>query len=66
MEQKKIYVSPDWVKSVLDGKENESENYIILECSWGELSDESDYVKGHITCKSRIGTNCRYENHGKL
>ena len=46
MKQKIIYVSANWVKSVIDGKE--SGDYVILECSWGELTEESDYVKGHI------------------
>ena len=34
-EQKKVFVTPEWVQSVIDGKEVESDNYMILEVSWG-------------------------------
>lgn len=45
---KKVFVSPEWVKSVIDGKQPESENYVILEASWGPASDSPDYNTGHI------------------
>ena len=35
VEKKKVYVSPDWVQSVLDGNQEESKDYMVLECAWG-------------------------------
>ena len=32
-EQKKVFVTPEWVQGVIDGKEEESGNYMILEVS---------------------------------
>lgn len=46
MKQKQIYVSASWVKELID--KNIPKDYMILECSWGELTEESAYVKGHI------------------
>jgi 3-mercaptopyruvate sulfurtransferase SseA len=48
VDTKKVYVTPEWVKSVIDGNQKESENYIILECSWGEEEKGTAYIKGHI------------------
>lgn len=47
-EQKKVFVTPEWVKSVIDGEEPESENYTILEVSWGPESDSPTYADGHL------------------
>lgn len=44
VEQKTVYVSPEWVKSVIDGEQPESENYVILETS----TTEDSYNEGHI------------------
>lgn len=43
----KVYVSPDWVQSVIDGNQDESDNYVILECAWGKQSQDKNY-KNHI------------------
>ncbi len=48
VDQKKVYVSPEWVQSVVNGEQAESENYIILECTWGELEFDPAYEEGHI------------------
>ena len=48
VDQKKVYVSPEWVQSVIDGEQKESEDYVILECSWGTIEDAGDYKEGHI------------------
>ena len=48
VEQKKVYVSPEWVQSVIDGNQKESEDYVILECAWGEEEDDAAYGEGHI------------------
>lgn len=49
-----IYVEPNWVKSVIEGKQIQSSNYVILEASWGEAS--SDYKKSHIQGSLHINT----------
>ena len=46
MKKNEIYVSAEWVKAVID--EKKSTDYVILECAWGELTDASEYAKGHI------------------
>lgn len=43
-----VYVPAEWVQEVIDGKVDASKNYVILEVSWGELSADSAYNKGHI------------------
>ena len=48
VEKTKVYVSPDWVQSVIDGNQAESSDYVILECSWGEEADSPSYTTGHI------------------
>lgn len=48
VEQKTVFVSPDWVQSVIDGQQEESENYVILEAAWGDEKESPDYTKGHI------------------
>lgn len=45
---KKVFVSPEWVKSVIDGAQEESQKYIILEASIGKLNQSSDYNNGHV------------------
>lgn len=45
---KKVFVTPQWVKSVIDGQQPESEKYIVLEASWGAQADSPDYESGHI------------------
>lgn len=45
---KKVFVSPQWVKSVIDGGQEESKNYIVLEASWGTANDSPDYNTGHL------------------
>jgi thiosulfate/3-mercaptopyruvate sulfurtransferase len=43
-----VFVSPEWVKSVIDGNQAESDNYVVLEASWGDVSNSPDYNTGHI------------------
>lgn len=44
VDERTVYVTPEWVKSVIDGQQPESDKYIILETS---TTDES-YNEGHI------------------
>ena len=49
VEQRRIYVTPEWVKSVIDGQQPESANYVLLEVSYGMTADDSpSYNEGHI------------------
>lgn len=48
VEQKKVFVTPEWVKSVIDGNQDESDDYVILEASWGTYKDSPDYAEGHL------------------
>lgn len=45
---KKVFVSPQWVKNVIEGEQEESKKYVILEASWGTADESPDYNKGHI------------------
>mgnify|MGYP002115144393 CR=1 FL=1 len=42
--ERTVYVTPQWVKSVIDGNQAESKNYVILETS----TTETPYNSGHI------------------
>ena len=44
----KIFVSADWVKSVIDGEQPESKDYKIIEAAWGQAKDDKDYIAAHI------------------
>ena len=48
VEKTKVFVSPEWVKSVIDGKQEESKDFVILEAAWGEVADDKAYTDGHI------------------
>ena len=48
IDKRKVFVSPEWVKRVIDNKEPESRNYIILEVAWGNQDESPEYNKHHI------------------
>ena len=54
VEKNRVYVNADWVKSVIDGNQSQSSNYVILEASWGDPS--ADYKKAHIPGALHINT----------
>ncbi|WP_304353817.1 sulfurtransferase [Brachyspira innocens] len=54
VEKTRVYVNADWVKSVIDGNQPQSSNYVILEASWGDAS--TDYKKAHIPNALHINT----------
>lgn len=56
VDTKKVFVSPDWVQSVIDGNQPESKNYTILEASWGTYKDSPTYKKGHIPGALHVDT----------
>ncbi|MPM14902.1 Thiosulfate sulfurtransferase YnjE [bioreactor metagenome] len=52
----KVFVSADWVKSVIDGKQPESKDYKIIEASWGPANETKDYKVSHIPGAVHINT----------
>lgn len=48
VDQRTVYVSPEWVKSVIDGNQEGYENYLIGEVSYGDVDASPDYKDGHI------------------
>lgn len=48
VEQRTVYVSPAWVKSVIDGGQEGYENYVIGEVSYGDVDASPDYKEGHL------------------
>ncbi|ERI93815.1 rhodanese-like protein [Clostridiales bacterium oral taxon 876 str. F0540] len=52
----KVFVSPEWVKSVIDGKQPESKDYKIIEAAWGPAKDDKDYVAAHIPRAVHLNT----------
>ncbi len=55
-EQKKVFVTPEWVQGVIDGKEEESGNYMILEVSWGTYEESPTYQEGHLPGAVHVDT----------
>lgn len=56
VDTKTVFVTPEWVQSVIDGNQKESENHVIGEVSWGTYKDSPSYTKGHIPGAIHINT----------
>lgn len=56
VEQRKVFVSPQWLKSVIDGNQEESKDYVILEASWGPIESAAEYNENHIPGAFHINT----------
>lgn len=56
VDKKKVFVSPEWVQSVIDGNQAESKDYSILEVSWGTYKDSPTYTKGHLPGAIHVDT----------
>ena len=48
VEEKQVFVSPEYVKAAIDGQLPESENLLVAEVSWGAYASASAYAKAHI------------------
>lgn len=49
VDQRRVYVTADWVKSVMDGNQPESAKYVILDVAYpATAADYEAYGKGHI------------------
>ncbi len=47
VDQKRVYVTADWVKSVMDGNQKGYENYVIAQVVYNASGDKT-YAEGHI------------------
>lgn len=61
VDQKKVYVTPEWVQSVIDGNQEGYENYIIAEVGYGDVKDCASYNEGHIPGSIYVD-NCEVED----
>lgn len=56
VDRNQVFVSPEWIKSVMDKQQEESQDYIILEASWGKEKASPDYMEGHIEGAIHVNT----------
>ena len=56
VEQRTVYVTPEWVKSAMDGNQAGYEDAVIAEVTYtGVLDDSESYKKGHIPGAILVG-----------
>lgn len=56
VEQRTVYVTPEWLKSVIDGKQAGYEDAVIAEVTYsGALDDSDSYKTGHVPGAQLIG-----------
>ncbi len=46
VDQRRVFVSPEWVNSVINGEQPESENFVICEVSY--MGQSEAYTTGHV------------------
>lgn len=51
--QNKVYVTSEWVNSVIKGRQPESSNYVILETSTSDASYKAGHIPGAYYCSVR-------------
>ncbi len=56
VDKKKVYVTPQWVESLINGSQEESKDYVILNVAWGEEKDNPAYTEGHIKGAVHLNT----------
>lgn len=61
VEQRTVYVTPDWVQSVIDGNQEGYEDYVIAEVGYGDVKDCASYNEGHIPGAIYVD-NCEVED----
>ena len=61
VDQRTVYVTPEWVKSVIDGNQEGYEDYIIGEVSYGDVDASPDYKDGHLPGAIHLD-NCEVED----
>ena len=53
--EKQVYVTPEWIKDVIEGNEDVGE-YVIAEVTWGEAADSPDYLDKHLPGAAHFNT----------
>ena len=49
VKERQVYVTPKWVKSVIDKNQKGYEDYVVAEVGYpAKASKDKDFVKGHI------------------
>ena len=48
VEDRTVFVTPEWVQSVLDGEEADVEKYVLAEVSWGGYATAEAYNTAHV------------------
>ena len=61
VEQRTVYVTPDWVQSVIDGNQEGYEDYVIAEVGYADVKDCASYNEGHIPGAIYVD-NCEVED----
>lgn len=54
VEKRDVYVTPEYIKSVMDGDQEESEDYVILETSTSADSYNKGHIPGSYFCSVRL------------
>lgn len=61
VEQRTVYVTPEWLKSALDGKQAGYEDVVVAEVGYGPAEDCASYMEGHIPGSIYVD-NCEVED----
>lgn len=59
--QRTVYVTPEWVKNAVDGKEKGYEKVVIAEVGYGSVENCESYNKGHVPGAIYVD-NCEVED----
>lgn len=56
VEQRTVYVTPEWLKSALDGNQAGYEDVVVAEVTYsGKLEDSDSYKEGHVPGAILVG-----------
>ena len=48
VEERKVYVTPEWLRSAMDGNQEGYEDLVIAEVGYGDVKKSASYKEGHI------------------
>ena len=61
VEQKTVYVTPQWLNSALNGEQEGYEDVLVAEVGYGDVSDCASYNEGHVPGAIYVD-NCEVED----
>lgn len=61
VEQRTVYVSPEWVNSAMNGKQEGYEEVVVAEVGYGSVKDSVTYNEGHVPGAIYVD-NCEVED----